>query len=246
MHLYPAITLTQGQCVKFHQGDFNQKALYETSPMMLLKRYAEQGAKWVHLIDLDGAQNPHQRQHQAMQECIHEATKLGLKVQAGGGVRNQEAFNQLIQAGAHRIILGALTIENYELVDKLIDTHGPEKIVLACDILYNDEQQAYVTIYGWQELSDIKLNEVLRLYHASNIRHIICTDVARDGTLQGPNLGLYTQLRLLYPDIAWQASGGIADIDHLRQLKNIEVSGAVLSSALYYKHFSLDKALGES
>ena len=236
MIIYPAIDLIAGEVVRLHKGDFDQKTTYGTDPVAVARSYAEAGAAWLHLVDLDGAKDPGQRQTGLISRIIAES---GLKVQTGGGIRSRADVEALVAAGASRIVIGSLAVRQPALVADLIRDFGAERICLAADVVHPDGE-FLIAVSGWQEASNLSLDGFLSGFEAAGLRHVLCTDIDRDGTMQGPNNDLYLTVKASFPDILLQASGGVKGIE---DLEGLATDGVIIGRALYEGAIDLRAAL---
>ncbi len=236
MIIYPAIDIMNGRCVRLYKGNFTKCTKYQISPINVSKKFKQDGSKWLHIVDLDGAKNPEERQLNLIKKIIKES---GLKVQTGGGIRSFEDIEKLIYIGTERIIIGSLSVKNPNLTRKIIKHFGPDRICLAADVL-KDRNKYKIAVSGWQERSEINIYDFLSQYHQLGIKHILCTDVSKDGTMLGCNISLYDNLIKAFPELYFQASGGISNLD---DLKNLSTNGAVIGKALYDGAFTLRNAL---
>ena len=236
MILYPAIDLIGGAVVRLHKGDFDQLTEYGTDPVAVAKSYADSGARWLHLVDLDGAKNPQNRQIDLIAKIINST---GLSVQTGGGIRSADDVAALLHAGAARVVIGSLAVRAPDVVTQLMHDHGPEKICLAADVIWQNDA-FYIAVSGWQEASDLSLFDFLNIYEMAGLTHVLCTDIDRDGTLQGFNRSLYTKIKKEFSHLQLQASGGAS---RLEDLKNLDADGVIIGKALYEGRFSVAKAL---
>lgn len=240
MILYPAIDLIAGRCVRLHQGDFAAVTRYETSPVDVARTYAQAGATRLHVVDLDGARDGASRQTELIRLLCAAS---GLAVQAGGGVRDVAGARALVAAGVERIVVGSLAVTRPDAAREVIDAVGPERVTLAVDVRIQPDGAAEVAIHGWQAGGGARLDDVVSRYRELGVRHVLCTDISRDGTLQGPNVPLYAGMAARYPDVEIQASGGIGSLDDIRALKQAGVPAAILGKALYERKFALEEAL---
>jgi phosphoribosylformimino-5-aminoimidazole carboxamide ribotide isomerase len=238
--IIPAIDLIEGQVVRLYQGDYAQKTQYQQTPIDVVHQYADQGAQWLHIVDLTGAKDTSARQL----DLIHSMVKTNLmQFQVGGGIRSQEDVEQLLDIGVSRVVIGSLAVKEPERVKNWVTQYGSERIVLALDININQEGQKCVATHGWQEDSGVTIESVLNDFSSVNIKHVLCTDISKDGTLQGPNQSLYKELADTYPNIAWQASGGIGNLNDILQLKPSQVKGVILGRALLEGKFTVEEAI---
>ena len=238
MVIYPAIDLINGEVVRLHKGDFARKTTYGTDPVAVAKSYAEAGAKWLHLVDLDGAKDPANRQTRLISKIIAGS---GLKVQTGGGIRSREDVAALVKAGASRVVVGSLAVRDPDLVAGMMSEFGAEAICLAADVLRRDDA-FLVAVSGWQEASSLSLSEFLIGFQASGLRHVLCTDIDRDGMMTGPNNDLYRQVKGAFPDIQLQASGGVKGIE---DLEGLATDGVIIGRAIYEGALDLRAALAK-
>jgi len=237
--LYPAIDLLGGQAVRLHLGDYDQKTVYEPNPFVAAQRMRESGTPWVHMVDLDGARAGRPLQSKLICELQKEC---GVKVQAGGGIRDQASAESLLQSGIARVVIGSLAMKDPQATLALLEEFGPERITLALDVRYVDGVPC-LTSQGWEVTEKKELWEAVERYEKAGFRHVLCTDVSKDGTLKGPNVDLYREFVRRFPTIQIQASGGVSSLDDIRQLKVANVSGIVVGKALYEGIFTLEEAL---
>ncbi len=227
MLLLPAIDLRDGRCVRLAQGDFERTTHYEATPSARLSHYEALGASEVHLVDLDGARDGVPR-HPAL---IHALARLtGVRLQAGGGVRSRHTVSALLAAGVGRVVIGSAAVERAAEVRGWLREFGPERICLAFDVRAL-AGEARVSTRGWRVTGTASLWQALEPFGA-DLRHVLCTDIERDGMLCGPNLELYAEARRRFPDLAWQASGGVRSVADLHALERIGVAAAISGKAL--------------
>ena len=230
MELFPAIDLQNGKCVRLTQGDFNAATLYADDPILQAQEFAYAGANWLHVVDLDGARDGQSRQ---LDLIAGIAKKVPLKLQVGGGIREQSNIDQLLAADIERVVIGSLAVKNQPLVKEWLRHFGPERIVLACDVRINDKNIPEVLTHGWQNDSRLSLWDFLEGYADSGITTILCTDVGRDGMLSGPNETLYGEIQKRWPVLDILASGGVSDLNDLLNLAKLNLAGAVVGKAIY-------------
>ncbi len=240
MIIYPAIDLRGGRVVRLTEGRFDQETSYGDDPVAVAKGFAAGGARWLHVVDLDGAKDPAQRQTALVARLARES---GLAMQTGGGLRRTEQVQALLDAGATRVIVGSLAVTDPTLVADWLQKFGGGKIVLALDARTDAQGIFRLATAGWQETSALTVADLVARYLPHGLRHVLCTDISRDGKLTGPNTALYVELRTLFPDVHWQASGGVASLDDLRGLKSAHLAGAIVGRALYENKFTLQEAL---
>ena len=239
MQIYPAIDLIDGKCVRLQKGDFTARTDYSDDPLSMSHSFAAAGATWLHLVDLDGSRDTTQRQLRVIARIV---AATSLKVQTGGGVRLRDDVDRLLSIGAARVVIGSLSVQNPELTMDILREYGREKIALALDVRGDFAQGFYVATSGWQETSPQRLDDVLTIYKDA-ATHILCTDISRDGMLQGPNIALYQYLCDRAPNFQIQASGGVTTIEDIKLLQQTGVAGAVIGKALYEQRFTLENAI---
>ncbi len=225
MEIIPAIDLIDGKCVRLTQGDYDQKTAYSSNPLEMAQRFADHGIRRLHLVDLDGAK---QRTVVNLNVLEQIATHTSLAVDFGGGVQSDEDLRRVLEAGAQQVTGGSIAVRQPEVFMRWLDQHGADKIILGADA-----RDRLVAISGWQEKSTLKVINFVRDYAKQGVRYVICTDVAKDGLLQGPSFELYDELRAQVPLVHLIASGGITTVDDLRQLKANGLHGAIIGKALY-------------
>ena len=238
--LYPAIDVRDGRVVRLAQGDYARQTAYDEDPLALAQRYRQAGAQWLHLVDLDAARDGGYRLH-ALLERIKTAT--GLCVQTGGGVRRAEDVERLLAAGADRVVIGTTAIREPEKVFGWLRHFGNERLTVALDARRDEQGIWRLPVKGWTEVSLGTLEQWLQHYAQAGARHLLCTDIARDGMLGGFNLDLYAMLRSRWPALAVQASGGASAIADIRSARGAGAAGAVLGRGLLDGRFTLAEAL---
>lgn len=238
IQVYPAIDMKGGKCVRLYQGDYDQETIYGDSPFEMAKKFANEGATWIHLVDLDGAKDG-AKIH--ANEVIRIVNELPVKVQIGGGIRSKEDVSYYLDNGVSRVIIGSLAISQPELVAELIEEYGGDRIVIGLDA-----KDGMVATHGWLETSGKSAVEVGQYFASKGAKHVIFTDIATDGTLQGPNLKANKELAEA-TGLSIIVSGGISsleDIGAVAELAKISsVSGVITGKALYNNRFTLSDAL---
>ena len=234
MIVYPAMDLLGGRCVRLSQGRFDAVTRYLTDPADALAGFAAAGATWAHVVDLDGARERSPRQHELIAQLARNA---GLKLQVAGGFREREHLDLMFEAGVGRVVIGSLAVQQPPLMREFIADYGGDRITLALDVNMVDGVPMVATA-GWAETSGLSLWEVADLY--PDARHLLVTDISRDGMMNGPNLDLLTEAVERLPHLAVQASGGIASLDDLRGLPT---AGVIIGKALWEQRFDLAEAI---
>ena len=240
MIIYPAIDLRGGRVVRLTEGKFDQEKSYGDDPLAVAKGFKAAGATWLHVVDLDGAKDPAKRQTALVEKLARDC---GLRVQTGGGIRDEAQVAALLATGVQRVIVGSLAVRQPDLVLSWLMTFGPEKIILSPDVRIDGTGIPRIAAAGWQETTGVALNDFLTGYLAVGLKHILCTDISRDGKLTGPNSALYAELVQQFPSLEIQASGGVSSLDDLRVLKTTGSAGAIVGRALYENKFTLQEAL---
>jgi phosphoribosylformimino-5-aminoimidazole carboxamide ribotide isomerase len=234
----PAIDLRGGQVVRLKQGNYAQQTTYAADPRELARRYADAGAGRLHLVDLDGARSG-QLDNLAV---IRSIAADGMRVQAGGGVRDENDLQRLFDAGVDRVVLGSVAIRDPELVAGWLDKYGAERLTLALDTRRIDDRWTLPSA-GWTETEARTLDELAPWYAERGARHLLCTDIDRDGMLAGFNLDLYRHLATTVPSLAVQASGGVRSLDDIRAAREAGACGVILGRALLEGRFTIEDAL---
>ena len=238
--IIPALDLIDGTVVRLHQGDYQQQRDYGNDPLLRLQNYAQQGAKLLHLVDLTGAKDPKARQISLIKSLIHG---VHVPVQIGGGIRSEDDVKALLTAGAARVVIGSTAIKQPQLVKQWFTKYGAEALVLALDVRIDAKGNKFVAIHGWQEDSTQTLEQVIDDYLPYGLKHVLCTDISKDGTLCGANNQLYQEISKKYPQIAFQASGGIGHLEDVKALENSGVAGVIVGRALLEGKFTVQEAI---
>ena len=228
MRLIPAIDLVGGRCVRLLQGDFAAETRYAAEPEELLAKYHRLGADWLHVVDLDGARDGAMSNRTVIETL---AARRALHLQVGGGLRDHTAVATILAAGIDRVVVGSAAVTQPGMVREWMTEFGADRLALAFDVRLDATGLPCVATHGWRSQSEISLWSALEPF-AGLVRHVLCTDVHRDGALTGPNLELYREAQRRHPTIAWQASGGIRDARDLRALADAGAAAAISGKAL--------------
>jgi phosphoribosylformimino-5-aminoimidazole carboxamide ribotide isomerase len=234
----PAIDLRGGRVVRLKQGDYAQQTTYAADPRELAQRYADAGARWLHLVDLDGARSGNLENLAVIQAIAGS----GMQIQAGGGVRGEDDVQRLFDAGVRRVVLGSVAIRDPELVAGWLAKHGAERLTIALDTRHIDGCWTLPSA-GWTESETRTLDELAPWYAARGAHHLLCTDIERDGMLAGFNLDLYRHLASSVPLLAVQASGGVRSLDDIRAAREAGAQSVILGRALLEGRFTVEEAL---
>jgi phosphoribosylformimino-5-aminoimidazole carboxamide ribotide isomerase len=237
MIVYPAMDLLGGRCVRLSQGRFDEVTRYLTLPADALAGFAAAGASWAHVVDLDGARDRSPRQHELIAQLARNAP---LKLQVAGGFRERAHIETMFEAGVGRVVIGSLAVQQPQTVREFIADYGGDRITLALDVNMIDGVPMVATA-GWAETSGLSLWEVADLY--TEARHLLVTDIGRDGMMSGPNLDLLAEAVERLPHLAVQASGGVAALADLAALNKIGAAGAIVGKALWEQRFTLAEAV---
>jgi phosphoribosylformimino-5-aminoimidazole carboxamide ribotide isomerase len=229
MELIPAIDLRNGRCVRLLKGDFAAETVYSDDPESVLAGYRALGARRVHVVDLDGARDGTQPNRPAV---LLLAKDSGVKLQVGGGLRTLERIRELFAAGVDRAVIGSIAVTDPDRVMTWMYELDPRRFVLAFDVRLDAAGIPRLATHGWQQTSTVALWSLLERFVSAGLTHVLCTDISRDGTLLGPNLALYSEAVRRYPELHWQASGGIAAARDLRSLAECGIAAAISGRAL--------------
>lgn len=238
--VYPAIDVRDGRVVRLRQGDYADETRYGDDPLAFASRHADAGARWLHLVDLDAAKAGGYTLLPLLRAIV---AQTGLQVQTGGGVRSHADVASLLDAGATRVVIGSLAVREPERVAGWLADFGSDRITVALDARQNETGTWRLPVHGWTQVADETLEDVLVRYADAGLVHLLCTDIARDGMLAGPNIDLYRRLCQCHPDLRVQASGGIRDVADLGAARAAGCSGAVLGKALLEGRVDLRGAL---
>lgn len=229
MQLIPAIDLKDGRCVRLYQGAFDEVTEYDQDPVALAARWLAMGVAWLHVVDLDGARDGYAG-NRALVARIAEGHEG--RIQTGGGVRSGEDVAALLAAGAGRVVVGSVAVDAPETLRDWLAEFGAERLVLALDVMNDAAGVPRLRTRGWTEGSALSLWEALEYWSTAGARHVLCTDVSRDGALNGPNVALYAEARRRQPDLEMQASGGVRSLADLEALRAGGVAAAIVGKAL--------------
>nr|WP_298123327.1 1-(5-phosphoribosyl)-5-[(5-phosphoribosylamino)methylideneamino]imidazole-4-carboxamide isomerase [uncultured Pseudoxanthomonas sp.] len=238
--VYPAIDVRDGRVVRLAQGDYARETRYDGTPLEVAQRYASQGAEWLHLVDLDAARAGGYTLAPLLGEI---ARTTSLKVQTGGGVRGRDDVARILAAGAERVVIGSLSVRDPDAVVAWLAEFGSERITVALDTRRDDDGTWRLPVHGWTETASETLDDLALRYAGAGLRQLLCTDIARDGMLSGPNLDLYAHLRTTLPGLAVQASGGVSAVADVIGAREAGCAGIVLGRALLEGRFALPEAL---
>lgn len=227
----PAIDIIEGKCIRLTQGDYERKVIYNENPLEVAKQFEDNGIKYLHLVDLDGAKAKKIINRKVLEEI---AAKTKLKIDFGGGIRTDEDIKLAFNCGADQVTGGSIAVKNKELFLSWLDKFGPEKIILGADV-----KEEKITINGWYEKTEINIFPFIENYRMKGIKYFICTDINRDGLLQGAAINLYKKITDRFADIKLIASGGVSSTDEIDELINMNLDGVIIGKAIYENKISL-------
>ncbi|MCG8803060.1 1-(5-phosphoribosyl)-5-[(5-phosphoribosylamino)methylideneamino]imidazole-4-carboxamide isomerase [Tenacibaculum finnmarkense] len=230
MRIIPAIDIIEGKCVRLTKGDYATKKIYNENPVEVAKEFEDNGIEYLHLVDLDGAKSQHIVNYKILEQI---ASKTNLKIDFGGGLKSNDDLRIAFNSGATQITGGSIAVKNPEIFTGWLTKYGADKIILGADCINRK-----IATHGWLETSQVDVVDFIKEYEKIGIKNTICTDVAKDGMLQGASVDLYKEI-LSKSDVNLIASGGVASIDDLIQLKEIGCEGAILGKAIYEGYISL-------
>ena len=235
MQIIPAIDIIEGKCVRLTQGDYNQKKVYNENPLEVAKEFEGQGIERLHLVDLDGAKAKHIVNWRVLEKI---ATKTNLKIDFGGGLKTDKDAEIAFNSGALQITGGSIAVKDRPTFEGWLEKYGSEKIILGADV--KNEQ---IAVSGWQETTNLNLFDFLADYIQKGVKYIICTDIAKDGLLQGTSVDLYKKVRTQFPDLQLIASGGVTSMKDVEALIELDCYGAIIGKAIYEGKLSVQELL---
>ncbi len=235
MRIIPAIDIIDGKCVRLSKGDYATKKIYNENPLEIAKQFEAHGIEYLHLVDLDGAKASHIVNHKVLESI---ASKTTLKIDFGGGLKTDEDLKIAFESGANQITGGSIAVKHPQIFKKWISIYGNIKIILGADA-NPDATGEKIAISGWQEKSDLELIPFIKDYHKNAIQYVICTDISKDGMLEGPSFDLYKRILAEVPKLKLIASGGISDFSEIPKLAEIGCEGTIIGKAIYENRISL-------
>lgn len=233
IELIPAIDLIDGKCVRLTKGDYNQKTVYNEDPVLQAKEFERLGFSRLHIVDLDGAKSKHIINDNVLR-AITESTNL--IVDFGGGIKSEEDIEKAFNAGAHMVTIGSVAVTHPEMFLSWLKKYGTERIILGADV-----RNGKVSINGWKEDSAEELLPFLEKYVQAGVSNVLCTEISKDGTLQGPATDLYTQVMAQYPTLHLIASGGVSCNEDIKQLDKNGIPAVVFGKAYYEGRIDINK-----
>lgn len=233
IQLIPAIDIIDGQCVRLTKGDYQQKTVYAADPVEMAKRFETMGFTRLHVVDLDGAKARHVVNGDVLKAITSHTS---LVVDFGGGVKTDADLRTVFDAGANMVTVGSVAVAQPELMERWVSEYGAQRFVLGADV-----RGRRLSINGWLDDSNCDLLPFIQHYHAMGIRNVLCTDIARDGTLTGPSTDLYRDIMAAFPDLQLIASGGVSNVADILQLQAAGIPAVVFGKAIYEGRIQLEK-----
>lgn len=233
MFIYPAIDLVQGKAVRLYKGDYARMTVYSDDPVQVAKTFQAAGARHIHLVDLEGAKSG---KPENLTTIAKIAAESDLFVEVGGGIRNMETVDLYLSAGVDRVILGTAAVTNPEFLKEALEKYGP-RIAVGVDL-----KDGYVAIKGWTEKSNLTANQFFAQLENAGVKTVICTDISKDGVMEGTNLSMYQGLANTY-HMDLIASGGVSTLEDVRSLRELDLHGAIIGKAYYIGAIDLAEAV---
>jgi len=231
MRIIPAIDIIDGKCVRLSKGDYSTKKIYNEDPLEVAKSFEDHGIEYLHLVDLDGAKSSHIVNEKILEKI---ATKTSLKIDFGGGLKTDKDLQIAFESGANQITGGSIAVKKPEIFKSWLQEFGSEKIILG-----SDAKNRKIAVSGWLEDSDKEIIPFIKNYEEEGVKYVICTDISKDGMLEGPSFELYEEILSETKNINLIASGGISEFDELPKLKELGCEGVIIGKAIYENRISL-------
>ena len=237
IELIPAIDIIDGQCVRLTKGDYNQKKVYNEDPLTVAKDFEKIGFKRLHMVDLDGARSKHIVNDEILRRVTAETSLI---VDFGGGIKSEEDIVKAFESGASMITVGSIAVTQPGLFIQWMEKYGPEKMILGADV-----RNGMISINGWKKDSQISLLPFLKQYVEAGVKNVLCTEISKDGTLQGPAVTLYKEIMTAYPKLHLIASGGVSRKEDIDELESEGIPAVVFGKAIYEGRINLKELLNE-
>lgn len=231
IEIIPAIDIIEGKCVRLSKGEYGTKKIYNENPVEVAKEFEAYGIRRLHVVDLDGAESKHIVNYRTLEQL---AGRTSLIIDFGGGIKSDEDLVIAFDNGAQMVTVGSIAVKNPQLFEKWLDRYGHEQIILGADV-----KDGKIAVNGWKEESDITIENFLDGYTAKGVTKVLCTDISKDGTMEGPNVGLYKGIMENHPDMHLMASGGVSCIDDIHKLDKAGIPAVVFGKAIYEGKISL-------
>lgn len=223
--IIPAIDIIGGKCVRLEQGDYRLKKVYEADPLDAALRFEDHGLKRLHLVDLDGAREKHVVNYKVLERI---AARTSLTIDFGGGIKSDTDMDIVFNSGAALAVVGSIAVTDRDLFQAWLQQYGPDKLILGADV-----KDGKIAVTGWTTITEITLYDFLLYYKAMGVYQVLCTDIAKDGMLQGSSEEMYAQVVKDFPAVQLIASGGVSSVDEIQRLNEAGVAGAIIGKALY-------------
>lgn len=233
IEIIPAIDLIDGKCVRLSQGDYNAKKVYNEDPLEVAKMFEDAGIKRLHLVDLDGAKVKHIVNHHVLEKI---ATQTSLIIDFGGGVQSDADLDIAFRSGAKMVTGGSIAVRNKPLFESWVEKYGNDKIILGADC-----KDHKIAVSGWQESTSVEILSFLGEYKRTGVNKVVCTDISKDGMLQGPSIDLYKEILAAYPDLYLIASGGVSCLQDIIDLDAAGLPAVILGKAIYENRVTLEE-----
>ncbi|VFP85672.1 1-(5-phosphoribosyl)-5-[(5-phosphoribosylamino)methylideneamino] imidazole-4-carboxamide isomerase [Buchnera aphidicola (Cinara pseudotaxifoliae)] len=238
--IIPSLDFINGKIVRLYQGNYSNKMLYNIDIFKQIDQYISEGSKHIHLVDLDGCNNPKDRQKNILKIISYYHGKVTFQV--GGGIRSINDIEDLLSIGVLKIVIGTIAIDQPNMFKKWLCKYGGDRFILAADTYVTDNNENKLAIHGWKTITDINLESIIHKFIPYGLKNVLCTDISRDGTFLGPNIVLYKDLKKIFPKIILQSSGGINSLSDLYLLKKHNVEHVIIGRALLEKKFTFSEA----
>jgi len=230
--IIPAIDIIEGKCVRLSQGDYSKKKVYNEDPLEVAKMFEDYGITRLHLVDLEGAKAKHIVNAKVLNRI---ASKTDLEIDFGGGIKTDEDLKLVFDCGAKQATIGSVALNDKELFYSWLEKYGSEKLILCADV-----KEEKIAVSGWLDVSEITLDSFLELYEPKGVQYVLCTDITKDGMLQGTSIDLYKRLNHDYRKMHFIASGGITYLHEIEELNNAEIYGVIIGKAIYEGRISME------
>ncbi len=233
IQIIPAIDIIDGKCVRLEQGNYEKKKVYDLDPLEVAKMYEDHGLKNLHMVDLDGARAKHVVNYKVLQ---HLSAHTNLHIDYGGGIKSDEDIKIIFDSGAKQVTLGSIAVNNKPLFSEWLDKYTGNRIILGADV-----KNKKIAIQGWKKITDVNVFDFIDDYMQQGVKYILCTDIAKDGMLEGTSVELYKELNKAFPKLNIIASGGITNIEEIKILNEMGIYGVIIGKAFYEGRIKLDE-----
>lgn len=233
IRIIPAIDIIDGKCVRLTQGDYDQKKVYNNDPLEVAKMFEDSGIKYLHLVDLDGAKAKHVVNQKVLEKI---ATNTQLTIDFGGGIKTSEDLKVVFESGASQATIGSVAVTNPDLFESWLKTYGADKIILGADA-----KNGKIAVSGWLDVTTIDIFDFFEMYRQKGAKYVLCTDISRDGMMQGTAMELYKQLTEKFPEMKIIASGGVTHVNEIEELEKFNTDGVIIGKAIYEGSITLNE-----